>query len=426
MASEAATPSLRLASPAPGGRSLLTGRRGTLKGELLVHNDGEDTLRLERGELRGDAEVRLERLEPVDVAPGSARTASVTAAVPALTPPGTYEAEIEVDGVTHPVTLLVTEDIALSLSEREIVVIAGEPRTKTISMHNAGNIALNVSHAGPVALEVDRPRQTLLQRIGVLPAEDPPADAPLATATVEVRTGRQDDDDEAPPPAPTVTARLDPPVTVAPGETVLGDWVVTVDGDLDPGLRYRAVASLYTTDIGFVVAPAQDAPRAGPLATHNRPATEGVAVSTTREQHVDALTAMLYPAYTKRCDHCGGFVVTSPRRPYSATWTRPTSRSTSSRRCWGTRRRPPAGAPSPASRRPCLAPATRTSTSAITIITATAATTTAAAAITGTGRSTSTTATAGTAGATTATAAAAWSTPTSSCTPASASAGSSP
>jgi hypothetical protein len=35
-------------------------------------------------------------------------------------------------------------------------------------------------------------------------------------------------------------------------------------------------------------------------------------VSTTREQHVDALTAMLYPAYTKRCDHCGGFVVTSP------------------------------------------------------------------------------------------------------------------
>ena len=35
-------------------------------------------------------------------------------------------------------------------------------------------------------------------------------------------------------------------------------------------------------------------------------------MSTTREQHVDALTAMLYPAYTKRCEHCGGFVVTSP------------------------------------------------------------------------------------------------------------------
>jgi len=28
--------------------------------------------------------------------------------------------------------------------------------------------------------------------------------------------------------------------------------------------------------------------------------------------HVDPLTAMLYPAYTKRCDHCGGFVAISP------------------------------------------------------------------------------------------------------------------
>jgi hypothetical protein len=35
-------------------------------------------------------------------------------------------------------------------------------------------------------------------------------------------------------------------------------------------------------------------------------------VITDTEQHVDALTAMLYPAYTKRCEHCGGYVVTTP------------------------------------------------------------------------------------------------------------------
>jgi len=29
--------------------------------------------------------------------------------------------------------------------------------------------------------------------------------------------------------------------------------------------------------------------------------------------HVDPLTAMLYPAYTKRCDHCGGFVAHTSR-----------------------------------------------------------------------------------------------------------------
>lgn len=35
-------------------------------------------------------------------------------------------------------------------------------------------------------------------------------------------------------------------------------------------------------------------------------------MTTAHEEHVDPLTAMLYPAYTKRCEHCGGYVVTSP------------------------------------------------------------------------------------------------------------------
>ncbi len=35
-------------------------------------------------------------------------------------------------------------------------------------------------------------------------------------------------------------------------------------------------------------------------------------MTTATEQHVDPMTAMLYPAYTKRCDQCGGFVVASP------------------------------------------------------------------------------------------------------------------
>lgn len=35
-------------------------------------------------------------------------------------------------------------------------------------------------------------------------------------------------------------------------------------------------------------------------------------MTTATDTHVDPLTAMLYPAYTKRCEHCGGYVVTTP------------------------------------------------------------------------------------------------------------------
>ena len=31
-----------------------------------------------------------------------------------------------------------------------------------------------------------------------------------------------------------------------------------------------------------------------------------------KEDHVSPLAAMLYPGYTKRCDHCGGLVATTP------------------------------------------------------------------------------------------------------------------
>jgi hypothetical protein len=53
-----------------------------------------------------------------------------------------------------------------------------------------------------------------------------------------------------------VSIRLDPPVSLAPGETAAARWLVTVDGDLRPGARYRAVAAILTADLRIVVTPA--------------------------------------------------------------------------------------------------------------------------------------------------------------------------
>src|SRR4051812_49120886 len=41
--------------------------------------------------------------------------------------------------------------------------------------------------------------------------------------------------------------------------------------------------------------------------------TEGAVVLTGVYPHVDPLTAVLYPAFTKPCEVCGGFMVTTPQ-----------------------------------------------------------------------------------------------------------------
>jgi hypothetical protein len=279
MASEPDSP-LRFVSASQSGRPVLTGSGGRLRGEVLLQAEGPEPVALDAAEVRADigtaaTALRIESSEPLAAAPGVPRRASLTVSVDPLTPPGAYDAEIDVGGVTHPVTLVVNEDIALTLSESEVVVIAGEERVKSITMRNVGNLPLAVSQIGPAELEVDRARPTLLQRLGLLPFDAPvgpgaPRRAHDARAVDRERDAGEEDGEEGEREVPTVTARLKTPVLVAPGETVVGDWTVTVEGPLDPGVRYRGVAPLYTTDIGFVVTPAQEAPPA-PRARSRRP-----------------------------------------------------------------------------------------------------------------------------------------------------------
>jgi hypothetical protein len=272
-------PAVRLLSPVDRPRLVLSGSGGRLRGELLVANDGPGPVDLEVTAVEADVPAarapagRQAALEPtrMTLAPGTTTRARLTGSLDPFTPPGRYAAKVTVNGVPEDAVLEVSEHVDLSLSESELVVFAdGGPQHRHVVARNRGNVPLRISRLGPIVLAYDAPRRSLLSRMGVAPEERRVTRLPAR------------DPDE---PQPTVEARLDEPVEVAPGEAVALDWTVEVKGSVPPGIRHRATAALYTSDITFVVTPPQDgrelaaaeAPPAleAPLAPEEKPATRG-------------------------------------------------------------------------------------------------------------------------------------------------------
>jgi hypothetical protein len=288
--------SLRFAQPAEAPVVVIAGNRGRLRGRIWLANDGADpieittaaiTARVGAASGRLPSEPVVEGLgRPVVVRPGSVERATLTASVDRFTPPGAYQAKLIVNKVTHPAVLQITEDVALSLSPTRLVVdgAPGVEQVRHIVVTNTGNVSLAISRLGPVELGLDQARPTLLQRLGVLPLD---AVATVATGirgagsvTVDLQGDQAPRAEGEEEPAPTIAARLEAPVVVAPGEERELAWLVTVNGAIQPGLRYRARVPLYTADITFVATPHQDAPaegapaaRGGRAPVSKRPAT---------------------------------------------------------------------------------------------------------------------------------------------------------
>jgi hypothetical protein len=262
---------IELHAPTEVGELVLAAHRGRVRGEVLVRNAGTAAVTIRdlavAGELPGargaGSQVPVPAAwEPLEVPAADARRVAISASIDRFTPPGAYEAEVVVDGVRRRAIVQVTEEIALSVSEREIAVVAspGQEQARHLAMTNLGNVSVELARVGPVPLGEDHPRPSLLQRLGVLPLDE---------LALVVRTERMPDarateaeaEREAPAGAalPTVSIRLDPPVSLAPGETAVSRWLVTVDGDLRPGVRYRALAAILTADLRIVVTPALEA-----------------------------------------------------------------------------------------------------------------------------------------------------------------------
>jgi hypothetical protein len=275
MASDAA---VRLVNPAGAEVIVLVGGPRRLKGRLRLVNDSAEPITVSAAALTAEVPAVaakkpqlpvLERWVPQVVAPGEASPVTVTVALDSLTPPGTYQATLIVEGQSRPVELQVVEVISLTLSPSEVVV-SGEPdvaQTKTVVITNTGNVALAVSHVGPVPLVIDERRASLLERLGVL--ERPAETEPLLAVIDEA------DDDEDEPPV--VEAQIEPPVVIQPGEARPVSCTVTVRGTIDAGLRYRADGALYTADLRFVVVPPQRTPPEPTKRSRSRTGARGAA-----------------------------------------------------------------------------------------------------------------------------------------------------
>jgi hypothetical protein len=243
---------IRFAQPSGRPTVVLKGSGGRLRGKTWVTNVGETPVRVapERIEavatMDGPApRIVLDETPPTIVEAGETELAKFTGTIDPFTPPGTYKAKITINGVQEEALLEVTENVSLSMTDTDVVVFGdpGPQHRRTIAT-NRGNISLPISRLGPVELDFDRP-SWLQSKIGQVFE---------GGHTAPPRPPMRDQDE----PLPTVEARLDKHIELAPGETAALDWIVEVKGALRPGIRYRAVAALYTSDVTFVVTPSQD------------------------------------------------------------------------------------------------------------------------------------------------------------------------
>ena len=187
-------------------------------------------------------------LRRIKVRAGQSRPVPLSLTLDPRTPPGTYQAELDVNGEQRSVVVHVTEDVALALSPDEIVLPgrAGEKFEKRVVFTNEGNVPVHVKALGAVVLEDDaahcRALRGALQDVG---------DTMKNLDDFAVALGRRyraiyD----------TIALRVqNDEVTVAPGETQAIDLTITLPEKLEKRARYVGTVAISTSTLTFMVVP---------------------------------------------------------------------------------------------------------------------------------------------------------------------------
>jgi hypothetical protein len=187
-------------------------------------------------------------LRRIVVRPGQSRPVPIALALDPTTPPGTYQAELDVEGELRTVVMHVTEDATFSITPDELVLPnhGGEKVQKQVVFTNHGNVPLPVRTIGTVVLDEElahcRALRGALDEVGdtmknlddFLVALGKRYKAIYATLVLKVQNEK---------------------VTVAPGETRAIDLTITLPEKLEARSRYTGYAAISTGTLTFTIVP---------------------------------------------------------------------------------------------------------------------------------------------------------------------------
>lgn len=174
------------------------------------------------------------------------------------TPPGSYEGQITVAGVTRPLQIDIVETVTLALRPAPLVVdvTAGLTQRAAISVENRSNVTLTIDLAGDYPLGEELP---LLAGVPTKPEATDGVEKLLALLQPPAR--------RAPPLREIGKIGISMPdgvVRIEPGATATVAFDLTLPESLAPTARYRAFIPLYGEDLAIVVVTAAKSKSPGP------------------------------------------------------------------------------------------------------------------------------------------------------------------
>lgn len=258
---------------------VIAGQPGKLRASLQLSNPTDERIRLRSlpmtsagmskrlGEAGRPEKTPNLRLRPGVIRPGHRGPVSLSLDLDPYTPPGEYQAEVEIDGQVQPVLVNVMEKVALRVRP-SIVVVENIPNgrvSKRVAVENQGNVPLTINEIGAIYLDDDlQICRTLRHAASAVDDKLRPLEEYLAQILLSAKQVAESS-------GILRVHNKSGEFVLQPGETRLLDLEVRVPPSLDKRGRYRGIAALYTANLAFVIVPASG-PQAPKEDTPEKPA----------------------------------------------------------------------------------------------------------------------------------------------------------